>query len=122
MMEIIDSKFDIPVLQDDLSKLMDRIPVDKNSQICLMHRKNCNDPWYFGCGSLTRHDPPGPSIAFDDLVTVVQENEFCIFNKDLKDTYFQTVYDKISKHYKVTRAVSMQLMQLCKVERLTHLI
>ena len=111
MMEIIDSKFNIPVLQDDLSKLLDRVPVDKNSQICLMHRENCNDPYYFGCGSLVRHDPLGEQVSFEKLRTVVQEEEFSIFNEDLKYTYFQTVYNEISKHFNIARLRVMLLKE-----------
>ena len=108
-MEKIDYNFDIVKLQKELSTLLGRVPLHFN-QLCLMHKENCNDPYYYGCGSLTYDG--GYTTGKQTRRTIIHsENEFYIFNKELTNTYSHTVYTELSKHYKLARLRIMALDQ-----------
>ena len=75
-----------------------------------MQRDNCNDPYYLGCGSLTYEG--NFSTGKQTRKTVIhQEKEFVIFNKELENTYFYTIYKEISNHLKIARMRVIALNQ-----------
>lgn len=111
-MERINFNFNIPKLQEDLSTLLTRVPIDEHNQVCLMHRDNCNNPYYFGCGSLTRDGNYSAGKQIKRTV-IHEEKEFAIFNQDLENTYFYTIYKEINNHLKIVRMRIMALHQKC---------
>ena len=107
----INFNFDIPKLKENLSILLNRVPLRTN-QVCLMHQDNCNNPYYAGCGSLLLKGDYSTGWQIKKTV-IYQEKEFVIFNKELKNTYFYTIYKEISNHLKITRMRIMALNQKC---------
>jgi len=107
-MKIIDYNFDIVKLQEEVSTLIKRVPLKEN-QLCLMHRNDSNN-YYDGCGSLiyTGNFNTGEQIH---RTVIHAEKDFSIFNKDLENTYFHTVYEEISKRFKLARLRIMALPQ-----------
>jgi len=103
--------FDILKLQEDLTTLLDRVPLDKDTnQLCLMHRDKCNNPYYFGCGSLSHEG--SFSTGKQTIKSIIhEEQEFSIFNKELKNTYFYTIYKELSKRFNIARMRIMALKQ-----------
>ncbi len=102
--------FDISKLKEELLILLERVPLDLNNQICLMHRDNCDNPYYFGCGSLL-YEGSFLTGKQTKKKIIQQEKEFVIFNEELKNTYFYEVYKKINKYKKIARLRIMALDQ-----------
>lgn len=102
--------FDISRLQEEMVTLLERKPLGKHNQLALMHRIDCDDPYYFGCGSLVL-EGNFKSGQQTEKTIILSEEEFDLFNDELKDTYFYTIYKAMSSRYKLARMRIMSLKQ-----------
>lgn len=106
----INFNFDIPKLKKEIEILLKNKSTHGLNQLALMHRDNCDDPYYFGCGSLDYEGDFSTGKQTKKAV-IHQEKEFVTFNKELENTYLYEVYQKINNYTKIARMRIMILDQ-----------
>lgn len=106
----LDFNFDIFKLRNEMTTLLKHVPLGKHDQLCLMHHPDSNNPYYSGDGSLV-FEGNYLSGTYTKKAHEYKEYEFNVFNKELKNTYFYEIYQKMSKNFNITRLRIMALSQ-----------
>lgn len=75
----------IELLKEEVLTLLNEQPLHLwDNQLCLTHPKNCEDKWYYGCGSRQYNTENTQKFRQYDREKPLEETDFTEVNKELK--------------------------------------